>query len=46
MSGYAPGLLTDRGVLAPGAAFLQKPFPIDQLARRLRQTLDTPAGPS
>jgi PAS domain S-box-containing protein len=46
MSGYAPGLLTDRGVLTPGAAFLQKPFPIDQLARRLRQTLDTPAGPS
>ena len=44
MSGYAPGLLTDRGVLAPGAAFLQKPFPIDQLARRLRQVLDTPAG--
>ena len=46
MSGYAPGMLTDRGVLAQGAAFLQKPFPLHQLARRLRQVLDPADTPS
>jgi hypothetical protein len=39
-------MLTDRGVLAQGAAFLQKPFPLHQLARRLRQVLDPADTPS
>jgi len=39
MSGYADGAL-HRGLLEPGAAFLQKPFDSDALARRVREVLD------
>jgi hypothetical protein len=29
-------------VLAPGTAFLQKPFSLDHLVRKVRQVLDAP----
>ncbi len=38
VSGYAPDVLTD--AVAPGAAFLQKPYTGRQLALRVRQILD------
>jgi len=53
VSGYAPDVLTD--AVAPGAAFLQKPYTGRQLALRVRQILDghssatagwPPAGPA
>ena len=40
MSGYADDAITRRGVLAEDAAFLQKPFPAEVLARRVREVLD------
>jgi PAS domain S-box-containing protein len=40
MSGYADDAITRRGVLAEDAAFLQKPFPPEVLARRVREVLD------
>jgi DNA-binding response OmpR family regulator len=32
--------VTDRGLLEPGAAFIQKPFALHELARRVRTLLD------
>jgi hypothetical protein len=32
--------MISRGVLAPGSAFLQKPFSVEQLQRKLREVLD------
>jgi two-component system cell cycle sensor histidine kinase/response regulator CckA len=42
MSGYADGAIAHQDVLAPGAAFVQKPFTPDVLARKVRATLDLP----
>ena len=42
MSGYASDAMGDHGVLAPGTAFLQKPFTPDILIGKVRETLDTP----
>ena len=43
MSGYTDDAIVRRGVLADDAAFLQKPFTGDLLARRVRDVLDQPA---
>jgi CheY-like chemotaxis protein len=44
MSGYTDDAIVRRGVLSPDAAFLQKPFTPDALARRVREVLDQPAA--
>jgi two-component system cell cycle sensor histidine kinase/response regulator CckA len=43
MSGYTDDAIVRRGVLADDAAFLQKPFTGEVLARRVREVLDGPA---
>lgn len=46
-SGYSESAIMHQGVLAPGAAFLQKPFSPATLALKLREVLDGPeASPS
>ena len=41
MSGYSDDAVRRRGVLAPGAAFIEKPFSFDELARRVRTLAGT-----
>ncbi len=41
MSGYAEDAITRHGVLAEGTGFIQKPFKMEILANRIRQTLDS-----
>jgi len=41
ISGYASDAITDRGMLGPDVQFLQKPFTLDVLARRIREVLAT-----
>jgi signal transduction histidine kinase/ActR/RegA family two-component response regulator len=43
MSGYSANILAPHGVLEPGMEFLEKPFTVEALARRVRQVLDRPA---
>jgi PAS domain S-box-containing protein len=40
MSGYPGDAVVQQGTLAPGSAFLQKPFSPDGLARKVRDVLD------
>jgi PAS domain S-box-containing protein len=40
MSGYSEDFAAGRGVLGPGAAFIQKPFALTDLVHRLRTLLD------
>jgi DNA-binding NtrC family response regulator len=40
MSGYSDEAIVQHGVLAPGTAFLQKPFTTESLMRRIREVLD------
>jgi PAS domain S-box-containing protein len=42
MSGYTNDAIVRQGVLEEGAAFLQKPFTPDALARKVREVLDAP----
>ena len=42
MSGYTDDAIIRRSVLRPGAAYLQKPFSPDTLARKVREVLDSP----
>jgi two-component system cell cycle sensor histidine kinase/response regulator CckA len=44
MSGYADNVITQSGVLKLGTAFLQKPFTREELARKVREVLDTREG--
>jgi PAS domain S-box-containing protein len=45
-SGYTDDAMISRGVLAPGMAFLQKPFSVEQLQRKLREVLADPGESS
>jgi signal transduction histidine kinase len=40
MSGYTDDAVTRHGVLEPGAAYVQKPFTPDAIARKVREVLD------
>jgi len=40
LSGYAEDAIVHEGVLDPGASFLQKPFSLHSLARKVREVLD------
>ena len=41
VSGYTDDAIVRQGVLEPGVEFLQKPFPLATLARRIRDMLGT-----
>jgi two-component system, cell cycle sensor histidine kinase and response regulator CckA len=41
ISGYADNAIMHYGVLDPNAAFLQKPFSAESLARKVREVLDS-----
>ena len=43
MSGYTADVMADRGVLEENVAFISKPFSRDDLARKVREVLDTAA---
>ena len=40
MSGYTEKAITDDGVMPPHTGFVEKPFTVEQLLRRLRELLD------
>ena len=42
MSGYTDAAAVSQGVISPDTPFLQKPFSVDSLLRRVRETLDRP----
>ena len=44
MSGYTDDVVMRRGLLGPRMAFLQKPFTLDAIARKVRESLDSPGG--
>ena len=40
MSGYTDNAIVDHGVLGEGINYIQKPFTVDGLARKVREVLD------
>jgi DNA-binding NtrC family response regulator len=42
MSGYTHTTISPRELIETGAGFLQKPFTLDALARKVREVLDAP----
>jgi PAS domain S-box-containing protein len=42
MSGYTDDEILRRGLMKPGAEFLEKPFTVERLAEAVRRVLDTP----
>jgi two-component system cell cycle sensor histidine kinase/response regulator CckA len=45
-SGYTDGEIVRRGLLQPGAAFVQKPFDPDTVVRIVRERLDSASLPA
>ncbi|MDP8223827.1 MAG: PAS domain S-box protein [Candidatus Lernaella stagnicola] len=45
MSGYTAEVIARHGVLEEGVAFIEKPFNVDDLAKKVREVLDTVARP-
>jgi two-component system cell cycle sensor histidine kinase/response regulator CckA len=46
VSGYPGDAIAHRGALAPGTAFLPKPFAVKELARKVREVLDERGSPA
>jgi PAS domain S-box-containing protein len=46
MSGYTDAAIARHGILDSGSEFIEKPFQLDELLRRIRATLSGEAGPS
>jgi CheY-like chemotaxis protein len=44
MSGYTDDAIVQHGVLEQGTAFIGKPFSMEALARKVRETLDAPVA--
>ncbi len=44
MSGYTADVIAHQGILDPGVHFLQKPFSLEALGRKIRMVLDRNAG--
>jgi len=44
LSGYTEDAIVHEGVLEPGSAFLQKPFTLQMLSRKVREVLGSQAG--
>jgi PAS domain S-box-containing protein len=44
ISGYTDNVIVHRGILKPGVSFLQKPFSMRKLLKKVRQVLDRPAA--
>jgi PAS domain S-box-containing protein len=44
MSGYADNAIAQHGVLGEGVNYIQKPFTVDGLARKVREVLDKSSG--
>jgi hypothetical protein len=40
MSGYTDNAIVHHGILEKGTNFIQKPFTVDGLARKVREVLD------
>jgi hypothetical protein len=40
MSGYTDNSIAHQGILEKGTNFMQKPFTVDGLARKVREALD------
>jgi CheY-like chemotaxis protein len=43
-TGYTRNAVVHNGILDSGTSFISKPFTIDQLARKVRETLDAASG--
>jgi hypothetical protein len=44
MSGFADRAIVHHGMLSPGINYLQKPFPLSELARKVQEILKGPSG--
>ena len=45
MSGYTANVIAHHGVLDEGVYFIQKPFSIDELSAKVRESLDGNENP-
>jgi DNA-binding NtrC family response regulator len=41
MSGYTDNVILHHGILEPGINFMQKPFTLENLARKVREVLNS-----
>ena len=46
ISGFADRAIVHHGMLFPGINYLQKPFPLSELARKVQEILKGPSGPA
>ncbi len=44
MSGYTADVIAHHGVMDEGIVFLQKPFAVDTLTRKVREVIEANAG--